>query len=99
MERIQKIRRLRKGRCTVIMLLLVLTIMLVAEGLPKATASVEGRPMQTIVVAQGDNLWALVQKHCDYKGDIRKAIYEVRQINGLKDATIVPGQVLYIPQK
>jgi hypothetical protein len=98
MEIRQKIRRLRKGRCTAVLVLLLMTVMLLLGGLSQATASDEGRPLQTVVVAPGDTLWRLVQKHYDYKGDIRQAIYEVRQINGLKDAVIVPGQVVYIPQ-
>ena len=99
MEKVQLTRRLRKGRCTMVLAVLIMIAMLLASGLPKATAADEGRHMQAVVVVRGDNLWNLVQKHYDYKGDIRRAIYEVRQINGLKDAVIVPGQVIYIPQK
>ena len=91
------IRRLRKGRCTVILLLLIFIVMLLAGGLPNATAADEGRPLQAVVVVKGDSLWNLVQKHYDYQGDIRRAIYDVMQLNGLKDAVIVPGQVVYIP--
>lgn len=99
MERGQKIRRLRKGRCTALLVMLIMAAMLLAGGLSRATDADEGRPMQAVVVTRGDSLWGLVQKHYDYDGDIRRAIYEVRQINGLKDATIVPGQVVYIPQR
>jgi hypothetical protein len=98
MEKKQHTRRLRKGRCTVILVLLILIAMLLANRLPKATAADEGRQMQVVVVTQGDTIWRLVQKHYTYKGDIRRAINEVKQINGLDDAIIVPGQVLYIPQ-
>jgi len=99
MESKHKIRRLRKGRCTTVLVMLIMAIMLLSGGLSQATATDKGRPMQAVVVAQGDTLWSLVQKHYDYKGDIRRAIYEVRQINGLKDAIIVPGQVIHIPQR
>jgi len=96
-EKRSKIRRLRKGRCTIVLLLLMLFAMLLAGWLPKATAADEGRPMQTIIVAPGDTLWSLIQKHYDYQGDIRRAIYEVKQINELQEAMIVPGQTLLIP--
>jgi hypothetical protein len=99
MKRGQKIRRLRKGRCTALLVIVIMVTMLLAGGLSSATDADEGRPMQAVVVSQGDSLWCLVQKHYDYEGDIRRAIYEVRQINGLKDAIIVPGQVVYIPQR
>ena len=94
----QKIRRLRKGRCVALLLVLILLTMLLAAGFPKAKAAEEGRPLQAVVVVEGDNLWNLVQKHYKYRGDIRKAIYEVMQINSLQYAVIIPGQVLYIPQ-
>ncbi|MCL1817121.1 MAG: LysM peptidoglycan-binding domain-containing protein [Clostridiales bacterium] len=101
----KKIQRLRKGRCLAALLLMVLVaILLMGSGNSKGITNnenlslSENRPMQAVVVDQGDSLWSLVQKHYDYKGDIRKAIYEVRQINNLKDAIIVPGQVLQIPQ-
>ena len=98
-KRGKKIRCLRKGRCTALLVVLIFIVMLLAGGLPKATASVEGRPMQIVVVTPGDSLWRLVQKHYEYRGDIRRAIYEIQQINSLEDAAIVPGQVLYIPQQ
>jgi len=99
MENGQKMRRLRKGRCTIVLVLLLLLAIMLAGVLPKATAADQGRPMQAIVVTEGDTLWGLVQRHYNYTGDIRRAVYEVRRINGLKDALIVPGQLLYIPQQ
>ena len=92
-----KSKRLRKGRSVVVLVLLIFSAIMLAGGLPQATAADEGRPLQAVVVVQGDTLWSLVQKHYDYQGDIRRAIYEVRQLNSLKEATIVPGQLIYIP--
>jgi hypothetical protein len=98
MKNVQRIKRLRKGRC-VVMLVLLMAITVLAGGLLKATAADEGRLMQSVVVKQGDTLWSLVEKNYDYRGDIRNAIYEVRRINNLQDTLIVPGQLLYIPQR
>ena len=97
METMQKIRRLRKGRCTAALVLLILAVLMLAGGLFKAKAAEEGRPMQAVVVTQGDTIWRMVQEHYNFKGDIRRAVYEVKKINGLKDTVIVPGQVIYIP--
>jgi nucleoid-associated protein YgaU len=94
----RKTRRLRKGRCIAVLAPLLLAVLLLVGGFLQARAADEGRSMQAVVVGQGDTLWQLVQKHYDYKGDIRRAIYEVRQINGMQDALIVPGQVVYIPR-
>ncbi|MCR4963890.1 MAG: LysM peptidoglycan-binding domain-containing protein [Firmicutes bacterium] len=54
-------------------------------------------PMTEVVVRSGDSLWQLVAENCQYQGDIRQAIYEVKKINGLKGSDIYPGQVLYMP--
>jgi len=47
-------------------------------------------------VEVGDTLWNMSQKH---KGDmdIRKYISRVMEINGLQNANIKPGELLYFP--
>jgi len=62
-----------------------------------ATDNEEFRPMTEVIVDNGDTLWALTKKYCDYEGDIRKAIYEVQRINGLDNAQLEPGTVLRMP--
>jgi len=95
---LHKIRRLRKTRCTAVLVVLIMISMLLFGGLDKATGSDTGRPMNNIVVCQGDTIWGLVQEHYAYKGDIRKAVYEVKQLNNLENAYIEPGQILRIPR-
>lgn len=95
---LRKIKRLRKARCTAVLVLLIIIGMLLFGGFDKANGVDTGRPMNSVVVCRGDTLWNLVQEHYAYDGDIRKAVYEVKQLNGLKNAYIIPGQVLQIPQ-
>jgi nucleoid-associated protein YgaU len=47
------------------------------------------------VVQPGDTLWAIASAR--YDGDLRKAIWEIRQRNGLESAVLQPGQVLDMP--
>lgn len=99
METKQINKRLNKGRCIAVLVLLLLMIILLVNSFSGAKAAENSQAMQAVVVVvEGDTLWGLVQKHYAYKGDIRKAIYEVRKINALKDAVIIPGQVIYMPQ-
>jgi len=52
---------------------------------------------QAVYVLEGDTLWSLVEEYYDYRGDIRAAIYEVEQINGIDNALIRQGEIIYIP--
>lgn len=93
-----KKRCLRKGRC---LLLLTICIFLFSffGGVFNAQAGDQPRELQPVAVRSGDTLWELVDKYYQYEGDIRAAIYEVKQINDLNSAALTPGQIIYIPAK
>lgn len=93
-------RSLRKGRCILALLVLILTVNLLCGGFTaKANAQNGNRQLMPIQVRSGDTLWALVDDNYDHQGDIRKAIYEVQQINNLNGGNIQPGQIIYIPRQ
>lgn len=50
-----------------------------------------------VTVKEGDTLWGIAKQYYNGKSDFRKFIYEIRQINSLKEAIIYPGQVISIP--
>jgi hypothetical protein len=52
-----------------------------------------------VIVKKGDSLWLIAREYYPKKQDIRKSIWEIREINNLDDASIKPGQVLKIPVK
>lgn len=52
-----------------------------------------------VTVDEGDTLWKIAKEYKNENEDIRKVIYEIRKINKLDSAVIVPGQILLIPQK
>jgi len=76
-----------------------LGISLWAFANPGSDAGQQSQTVKKVIVNQGDTLWGLVEKNYAYKGDIRKAIYEVQKINDLQTAKINPGEILYIPLK
>jgi LysM repeat protein len=49
------------------------------------------------VVVTGDTLWDIASAHTPSGGDVRRTVYDIRQVNGLQSAAIVPGQVLQVP--
>ena len=42
-----------------------------------------------------DTLWTIASQH--YGGDVREAVWRIRQANDLGDPTILPGQRLVLP--
>ncbi len=76
----------------VFMLVLLLGVQALAAGAAEEPECVQ------MTVHSGDTLWALIHAAVpDYDGDMNKAIYEVKQLNGLSSADIYPGQKLLIP--
>ena len=50
-------------------------------------------------VQPGDTIWSIATDYIDSNTDIRKLVYEIREINKLNSAIIIPGQELLIPQE
>lgn len=53
---------------------------------------------QKVLIKDGDSLWILVKNHYQGKKDIRKIIYETKELNKLESACIFPGQIIKIPR-
>jgi len=75
-----------------LILMLVSTFVIVVNA--KSTSN---EILVPVYVAQGDNLWKLSAQYSDDM-DIRVYIDRVMTINHLKDANIMPGDLLMFPQ-
>ena len=76
----------------------IILIVLVATflGWSLMTRTVDGAgPAHAYRVKAGDTLWSIAA--ANYPGDPRAAIWKVRERNGLRGTTIVPGQRLVLP--
>jgi nucleoid-associated protein YgaU len=51
----------------------------------------------SVVVEQGDTLWSIAAAVAGEGDDVREVVGEIRERNGLRDASLVPGQVLVLP--
>lgn len=51
----------------------------------------------SVVVHQGDTLWSIAAAVADEGDDVRAVIADIRELNELPDAVVVPGQVLALP--
>ena len=53
---------------------------------------------QIIRVNAGDTLWEIAEKYSNSNMDIRKAIYEISDLNNLETSELIVGQELLIPE-
>lgn len=87
-----------KGNFTTIILgvlLIILVFFIFMYALQPTTDRVEWR-QETYIVKSGDSLWSISSKFCPDNVDQREWIAEVKQINGLEDSNIYPGQRLVV---
>jgi hypothetical protein len=76
---------------TLLLLLVLAGVIALVDPRPSNGAPAEVR----YVVRAGDTLWALAAKR--YGGDPREGVWEIRRRNGLADAGLTPGMILYLP--
>jgi nucleoid-associated protein YgaU len=51
----------------------------------------------SVVVHPGDTLWSIAAAVTGEGGDVRAVVADIRELNELPDAVVVPGQVLVLP--
>ncbi len=54
-------------------------------------------PTAIMTVQSGDSLWTIAM-NISQRSDPRETIDRIRELNGLRDSVIVPGQQLIVPQ-
>jgi LysM repeat protein len=74
----------------------LLVVLLPGAWRAVATAQIEGPTTATVTVQAGDTLWGLAQT-INPGADPRALIAEIRELNGLAQSGLTPGQVLVIP--
>jgi len=65
-------------------------------GAPASTPAVRPANSTVYVVQAGDTLWSIAERYLP-RHDQFATIAEIRQLNGLSDYTIHPGQHLVLP--
>lgn len=50
-----------------------------------------------ITIQSGDTLWEIAKEYVSPEEDIRNLILQIKRINDLKSAEILPGQTILIP--
>lgn len=88
---------MRRTSRLVAVLALLLTLFGVGAVLGVQQAAARPAPVyQTVQVRVGDTLWDIARQVGDGRTDIRKLVWEIEVMNGLRSATIHPGQLLVV---
>lgn len=94
------VRLTRRGRAVALLASVVLLLLAVAvSGRVTARAGdvLPAGPATAVVVVQpGETLWQIA-KTLAPQGDPRALVAEIRELNGLSDAPVRPGQSLVVP--
>ncbi|HOA30543.1 MAG TPA: LysM peptidoglycan-binding domain-containing protein [Clostridia bacterium] len=94
-RRIERKRRTIRLR-VVAFVFIVTSLLLVVTVCAKSIKTKPQTTYKTVVVEQGDTLWDLAKEYYPDM-EIRRAVYELKKINNLQDATIYEGQSLKVP--
>ena len=93
--------KLRKGRCLICIvfafMIFTFTGTFFEAKAENVSAADEPKDLIPIYVNEGDTLWNIVQDNCDYSGDIRDFIRDVKELNNLKSSNITAGDIIYVP--
>lgn len=90
-----------KLRFTIFMTFLILVI-IIATGIFLNTNKVFSTTYEEykiVVVDEGDTLWHIASNNNIKEEDVRKVVYKLKLVNGLKSANIKPGDKLKVPKK
>lgn len=93
------IRLTRRGRVALATLAAgALSIMVVLSGQITADAGSQtaGPATSVVVVQSGDSLWSIAQEVAP-AADPRETIARIRDLNGMRSATVIPGQSVVVP--
>ena len=50
------------------------------------------------MVQEGDTVWSIAAEQYGDEADIRLMVHRIEKINGIKDSSIYPGQIIKLPE-
>jgi len=79
-----------------ISLLIIIIISLFIND-KEAYSSTYIQEYEEVIVKTGDTLWKIAKEYTPKDYDIRKMVFEIREINNLESADIYPGDLVKVP--
>lgn len=79
---------------------LILTMIYTISGICRANAGTSPDPVYytEVTVCPGDTLWSIVEEHYGNSVDKRKVVYDIQDMNGMKDSSLRAGQTIMLPE-
>jgi LysM domain len=93
-----RIRLTRRGRLVVLVFFLLVAGVGLALAAPASRAAGPAGQEPTAEVHPGDTLWSIVERELPGRDPVR-AVEEIRELNGMADYTIHPGQHVVLPRR
>ncbi len=88
---------LTRGRRAALLVLVAVTVLLLCTMGFKLVASPYGNlPTEIVVVAQGDTLWSICERHPVAGMSTRECVEWTKALNGLDSPCLVPGQLIEV---
>ncbi|HOB81847.1 MAG TPA: LysM peptidoglycan-binding domain-containing protein [Peptococcaceae bacterium] len=86
----------RKPFCLILVMLIFLVILIQATT-PLTLRANTPTQIITVIVEEGDTLWAIARQYRTDQQDIRKYIDLIQEYNGKSNPQLQPGEALAIP--
>lgn len=79
--------------------IVVLSVLLLATAVGASGSGPEEASAEhaTHRVVTGDTLWDIAAAYTTPGEDVRRTVFEIKEINGIDGSVILPGQVLQVP--
>ena len=86
----------RKGISNLAMLMMLILVILSVFYFTAKQSQGKSDIIKQIMIKKGDTLWEIALEYFPHT-DPRKQVVKIKEINGLQDPTIYPGQRLRLP--
>ena len=94
----KKYRIRSKFRFTVFMLIMLLAVMtLLGAAAPRTTVNTSKVTYRAVEINDGDTLWEVAEKYAPDAKEIRRFVYEIRNVNSLDTPDLSVGQYILVP--
>lgn len=80
-----------------IVLTMILLIVIVQFKSYKAYSSTYNNRYIQVFVKEGDTIWDIAIENIPERYDVRKMVFEIKELNNMKDVEIHPGDLIKIP--
>ena len=88
-----------EGRFILFLLILMVLLAVLSNGI-LGLSNADGMTKEsymTVEVKTGDTLWNIAKTYMGTNDDIRKSVYKLEKLNGLKAGDLRPGMELSVP--